>query len=481
MPGEKAGVKEPELWQMHHTHHTALGQGGCVHALTSSTQDPAPCPAPELLTLPHPTPAGQPPPWAPRSCTAPPASKPPLPGAENDKYRPGEESSRLRRARTWSLRVPLPLPGSLFLLQDPYKGEAKSTLRLALKKRTRKRSIFPRPDDDFSPTARESTLPRPPSAPPTSGQLCLLFLILNKQITGRSRSPGSWQLGGCLTGTGWGRPGARGARNRRSGVGGDPRRLRAGAVALPPPGSAPAGTPAPAIVAPRRLPCCGGSPRPRLPPPRATCSPGAGALRRACVLPVLPAGSPPAPAPGLRALQRSGGRKGRRDPPGRESPRPRACAARGQASPRETIAGAARAGAEAISRGPGALHGDARPDLPGRRTGRTGAAAAPASAPAAAPSSPNPGGRRGGPAAATALRPSLPPHFSLHLPSSIPRPSRSSPPPLPPPSTLYLPLLASPLAPSPLPCSPLPSDPALPPVRPRRKRAGGRRVLLGKP
>lgn len=57
-PGEKVGKKEQEQWQTHHTHHTALSQGGCVHALTSSTKDPGPCQAPELPTLPTPTQLG---------------------------------------------------------------------------------------------------------------------------------------------------------------------------------------------------------------------------------------------------------------------------------------------------------------------------------------------------------------------------------------------------------------------------------------
>lgn len=125
-PEEKVGVKEPAQWQIHHTHHTALSHGGCVHAGTSCTQDPGPSQVSDLRTQPHPNPAGQPPPWAPQH-----QSHRCWELKMTDKYRPGEEPSRLRRPRNWGLRVPLPLPGFLLLLQDPYKGEAKSTLRLA--------------------------------------------------------------------------------------------------------------------------------------------------------------------------------------------------------------------------------------------------------------------------------------------------------------------------------------------------------------
>lgn len=71
----------------HHTHHTALSQGGgCVHALRSSTQDPGPCQAPELPAPPHPTPAqlGSLPGGFPPLHGWLPSIKAPLLGAEND-------------------------------------------------------------------------------------------------------------------------------------------------------------------------------------------------------------------------------------------------------------------------------------------------------------------------------------------------------------------------------------------------------------
>ncbi|KAM5295307.1 uncharacterized protein AAES06_005477 [Glossophaga mutica] len=118
------------------------------------------------------------------------------------------------------------------------------------------------------------------------------------------------------------------------------------------------------------------------------------ALNHVCVLPVLPAGSPPrinrdrsssspqapgglgsgprgrtrsaeplraAPSPGSALGSSWGaGRDAGTSSRERKSSRPGACAARSQATPRETIAGAADESTEAISRGPRALHSDAR-------------------------------------------------------------------------------------------------------------------------
>lgn len=92
-----------------------------------------------------------------------------------DKYRPGEEPSRLCRARNWGLRVPLPLPGFLLLLQDPYKGEAKTTLRLALKKKKKKGL--------YSPGWMMTFHPLPEKAPPRhpDSRAALLFISHLKQ------------------------------------------------------------------------------------------------------------------------------------------------------------------------------------------------------------------------------------------------------------------------------------------------------------
>lgn len=147
--------------------------GGCVRSLTSHVCNLFP-PSRTLPSpgAPYPTPPN--PSWA-ASLGLPAAAVAPRHQSHScwelktrDKYRPGRAAPP-PRAGNPGLRVPLPLPGVLPLLQYPYKGNAKSTIRL-----TKKMYIFPRLDADFSPTARESTSP-------LHSRFCFLFPILNKQ------------------------------------------------------------------------------------------------------------------------------------------------------------------------------------------------------------------------------------------------------------------------------------------------------------
>lgn len=111
--------------------------GGCVHSLTSHICNlfppPRTLPSP---WAPYPTPPN--PSWA-ASVGLPAAAVAPRHQSHScwelkmrDKYR-ARRAAPPPRAGNSGLRVPLPLPGFLLWLQYPYKGNAKSTIRLMKK------------------------------------------------------------------------------------------------------------------------------------------------------------------------------------------------------------------------------------------------------------------------------------------------------------------------------------------------------------
>lgn len=149
----------------------------------------------------------------------------------------------------------------------------------------------------FHPLHEKAPLPR-------QGRFCFLFLILKKQtprtlLGSDCLAAGSQEV--CLEGKRWER-GARGLqtpRNCWSGLAvglGNLLGLRAGAVALTASAAQPALAPAaPAIVAPRSLPCWRDSPLTSAPSTRGHLQPLGGRFGRARVLPVLPAVCPARP------------------------------------------------------------------------------------------------------------------------------------------------------------------------------------------